>query len=190
MFRVDIIELYLEEGKIKSKLTLEGCTGIDKLRNHIEAPQGPRYRILLVEARSQLNVGSDASPLEKLLIDEIKVDTDFFREHHTLGPKFTSDEDNIEIFQLPTALAPEDRWHIDFFELYTWHCKDAVKTVALLNEGEGVPMPSGKTRYRKVQAHKWKTDEKGWLLVAPRKCSYWSREKFNGDGKGWDGRLH
>jgi hypothetical protein len=184
-FRAEIIEFRRDDQrKITGTSAFHVSRDIDTLRNHLDHMRlkaEPLNRVLILET-----LGITAE-LNELLTKTYGIEDSFFAEHHTIGPKFVPDEARIKVFQLPTALAPEDRWHVDFFELYSWHCSAATAEAAVSQEG-GVPLPCG----NRAQVHKWKAQDQGLLLVVPTKCSYWSRRRDDdpdNNNSPWDGMI-
>jgi hypothetical protein len=185
-FRAEVIDLRQEDSNISATST--ECNDLGALHRHLlgfDNEQQTVSRVLLIETVPQ--PGQAAADHLREQLKCFGIEDDFFKKHYALGPNFTSNEKNIKIFQLPTALAPEDLWHIDYFELYTWHshCDNSTDVEELYCEGDGEAIPYGKMSNQQVQMHKWKARDMGRLLVAPRKCSYWSRPR----GAAWDGKF-
>jgi len=91
--------------------------------------------------------------------------------------------------------APKERWHLDFFQLSDYigpteklQFRCPVTSKQLRPGDAGLTFKCSATS-RQLQLHEWKTrrvepgnTDPGWLIIAPRRCSYWS-SLSNG---GWD----
>lgn len=116
--------------------------------------------------------------LQYLLQSQLGVPASLFQAHrrtHTIS-HFT---ETINFPRLPTAISPRSRFSLEYFELwevmdneeFSYHVQTA-STVECVATG------------RQMQCHKWIT-RPGWLLIAPRKCSFWARKHDSG----WNGET-
>ncbi|ORY67573.1 uncharacterized protein BCR38DRAFT_160158 [Pseudomassariella vexata] len=201
-FRASVLGFSSDSGVAKSTLVAE-CSKVRQVEDlfdpNKEWPilrQGESdlrmfsRRVYLIESSftrwSHPTARDDSFRLERLLKEALGVPEDFFRVHSREHTNFNSTE-VIRCPRLPTAQSLDRRFSLEHFELWTYlgapeklrgHC---LKTNKHLNPGDVGYTMTCKSTKRQIQCHKWKS-RGGWLLVAPRKCSFWSRTTRNG----WD----
>ncbi|KAK2615358.1 hypothetical protein N8I77_002120 [Diaporthe amygdali] len=115
------------------------------------------------------------SKLRSLLNSKLGVSGDIFERHQWSQTTFRFNE-VINCPRLPTTTRPRSFFSLEYFELWQVGVTDH-KIFDRHNPSTVECVSTG----RQIQCYKWmKSPERGWLLVAPRKCSFWSRK--NGDG--------
>jgi hypothetical protein len=196
-FRVAIIEPILNGPVIKSDLVAYECSTVSELEKVFEGfEQTPDARRIYIVERSNSSsteeqTSSHRSSVKSVLTARLGISDEFFSEHDTQGPIFTSDENRIRPLTLPTSLRPEEIWHLNFFE--TWDYTDPIQNLQWtcpITERRHWPGDDHSTAlcidtHRQLQFHNWDSRD-GCLVIAPRKCSYWSRTR----GSGWDGKQY
>ncbi|POS70207.1 hypothetical protein DHEL01_v211402 [Diaporthe helianthi] len=114
--------------------------------------------------------------LQKQLTSELGVSKDIFKRHEWSQTTFRFNE-VINCPRLPTTARPRRSFSLEYFEL--WHVDKS--NYAWFNCHNPTTVKCGSTG-RQIQCYKWmKSRRCGWLLIAPRKCSFWSKR----DGDGW-----
>lgn len=122
-FRVAVIEL-AEEKSVTANLVVYECSDIDGLGQYFNdsSVRSDLRRIVIVEWSKDSSPSGPSEPSEsstqRLLGDALAVPRDFFDEHLSKRPTFDSDEDHIELSYLTTAVCAEERWHLDYFDLW------------------------------------------------------------------------
>ncbi|KAK3313644.1 hypothetical protein B0H66DRAFT_357648 [Apodospora peruviana] len=155
-------------------------------------------RIILVEWAATLGDAAAAAPpppqprrhsIRGVLETKLGIPVEVFQEHASHGLGFEPRENQIIKSYLPTARPAEESWCITLYTLleYTGTAKDlqfpCPLTRRILCPGDaGLTLVCDATE-RQLQLHKWRAREQRWLIIAPRKCSYWS--KRNDNGVGW-----
>lgn len=87
--------------------------------------------------------------------------------------------ETINCTRLPTVCDPRRRFSIEYFEL--WQVKNHNLFSRHMRDATSSLVTCAATK-RDIQCHRW-SQKHEWLLLAPRKCSFWSAK--NGDG--WNG---
>lgn len=111
--------------------------------------------------------------LRRLLRERLHVPERIFHAQYWSQTTFRFNE-TINCPRLPTTTKPRTKFSLEYFELwdvindalFSYHMRTA-NTVKCAATG------------RQIQCHKWSTTS-GWLLIAPRKCSFWLDENLNG----------
>lgn len=116
--------------------------------------------------------------LQCLLQSQLGVPASLFQAHRW-NQNISRFTEAINFPRLPTAISPRKRFSLEYFELwevmhneYLSHHVQTARTVECAVTG------------RQIQCHKW-IKRPGWLLIAPRKCSFWSRKHDSG----WNGET-
>ncbi|KAK0647090.1 hypothetical protein B0T16DRAFT_458952 [Cercophora newfieldiana] len=171
-FRLSVIELSLNNST--STLLLRECSDLNEARTFfITNPQIADQRI------------------ERVFQEHLGAPEEFFAEHTTQGPSFTTDESHIRSSWLPSSMPAEESFHQDLFcmWLYTGRTQDiqwpCSKSGLMLCPGdEGLELRCDATG-RELQFYELKSRPEGrrWLMIVPQRCSYWSNR--HGEN-GWD----
>ncbi|KAM7203540.1 hypothetical protein V8F33_002160 [Rhypophila sp. PSN 637] len=195
--RVAVIELVRDGQELRGDLVLYECRSSEDFKRYLATYDHSRpdvlRRIFIVEWSEGGPIIGDAQPdtIRHVLEKELHVPADLFSEHasHGVGSLFEPQElDIINPFLISTS-EPERRFSIGFFDLWEYTGEtEALMTPCPETHRMLVPGDAGLTLMcrdteRQLQFHKWKT-RKGWLVIAPRKCSYWSR--WVGEEEGTD----
>ena len=163
---------------------LKRCTGRDslaQLEKFLDEPSEsttiPSERRLFIIETAINN--TTFHQLRESLHTKLGVSRDIFDRHQWSQTTFRFNE-VINCPRLPTAARPRRSFSLEYFEL--WQVGEKNHEAFDLHNPITVECAS---TGRQIQCYKWmKSPERGWLLVAPRKCSFWSK----GDGDGWNGR--
>ncbi|KAM7191301.1 hypothetical protein V8F20_009356 [Naviculisporaceae sp. PSN 640] len=192
--RVAVIELVLEGESLTSNLVLHECEDPDELQRYISTyrkrPANALRRIFLVEwSEGGPKVGAARlGTIRHILETELSVPQDFFVEHasHGIGSCFVPRECDITNPFLISTFVPERRFCVGLFEMWEYMGKTKSLMVSCpISHRKLVPGDAGlilvcRDTARQLQFHQWKKTRKGWLIIAPRKCSYLAL----GDGRG------
>lgn len=185
---------------MRGDLVLYECKDPEELKRYLSSSGKRRAdvlrRIFLVEWSEGGPKIGDAQPdtVRHILETELSVPQDFFAEHasHGIGSCFVPRECDIVNPFLITTFVPEQRFCVGLFEMWEYIGKtEALLTPCPVSHRMLVPGDAGLTLVcrdtaRQLQFHKWKKTRKGWLIIAPRKCSYLSQ---GGGGEGEDGKI-
>ncbi|KAK4218619.1 hypothetical protein QBC37DRAFT_412093 [Rhypophila decipiens] len=195
--RVAIIELVRDGQELRGDLVLYECRSSEDLKRYLATYDHSRpdvlRRIFIVEWSEGGPIIGDAQPntLRHVLETELQVPSDVFSEHASQGVGSLFEPQELDIINpyLISTCAPERRFSIGFFDLWEYIGEtEALQTPCPETHRMFVPGDAGLTLMcgfteRQLQFHKWKA-RKGWLVIAPRKCSYWSR--WVGEEEGTD----
>lgn len=142
--------------------------------NNIDSPDR-RLFIIETECATDSSVFKD---LRRQLRAKLGVSKDIFRRHRWSQTTFRFNE-VINCPRLPTTTRPKRAFSLEYFEL--WQVAETDRHVFdYHNPGTVECVSTG----RQIQCYKWiKETDRGWLMVAPRKCSFWSKQH----GDGWTG---
>lgn len=178
--RASIIEFGSGSGGETSR-ELKRCTGGDslsQLEQFLDEPSESAMpssdrRVYIVETP----INKTTFPkLESILASKLGVSRDIFKRHQWSQTTFRFNE-VINCPRLPTTARPRRAFSLEYFEL--WQVEDEA-----FDRHNPITVQCAATG-RQIQCYKWmKSPDRGWLLVAPRKCSFWSSQ--NGDG--WKGK--
>lgn len=138
----------------------------------------PNKRRLFIVKHPPIEDKASTARLRQVLQNQLGVPAGFFQAHrwNQIISRFT---EVINFPRLPTAISPRSRFSLEYLEL--WEVLD--------DEPFGHHMKTAGTvecvaTGRQIQCHKW-VERPGWLLIAPRKCSFWSRKHQSG----WNGEY-
>lgn len=170
-------EVETSPGLIRSTLK----ESVSELRQYLNEPKesttSSERRLFIIETAINETTYQE---LEKLLASELGMSGDTFERHKWSQTTFRFNE-TINCPRLPTTARPRRSFSLEYFELWQvvgdtnqeFFDRHNPSTVECASTG------------RQIQCYKWmKSPERGWLLVASRKCSFWSKQ--NGDG--WTGK--
>lgn len=181
--RASVLDFHSVAG-VETSCELKQHTGLDSLadlRNFLnETSDGTitssERRLYIVETTMNKTTLSN---LESILSTKLGMSGDIFKRHQWSQTTFRFNE-TINCPRLPTTTRPRRSFSLEYFEL--WHVNN------LNNEPFDRHNPSTVEcafTGRQIQCYKWmKSRKRGWLLVASRKCTFWSRQ----DGDGWKGK--
>lgn len=118
--------------------------------------------------------------LESILTAKFGMSVDIFERHKWSQTTFRFNE-TINCPRLPTTARPRKSFSLEYFELWQLDGQDH----KLFDRHNPTTVECVSTK-RQIQCYRWmKSPDRGWLLVAPRKCSFWSKQ----DGDGWKGKC-
>jgi hypothetical protein len=149
---------------------------LDESRANESGAESSERRLFIIET----TIDDTTFPeLRELLNTKLGVSRDIFQRHQWSQTTFRFNE-VINCPRLPTTARPRRVFSLEYFEL--WQVGHNNREV--LDHYNPVTVECISTG-RQIQCYKWmKSPERGWLLVAPRKCSFWSRQ----DSGGWTGK--
>lgn len=150
-----------------------GVTQLEELLNNPAATTSIQRRLFVIQMPSEFYDASNYSKLQSLLRTGLGVPAEVFRAQRWSQTTFRFSE-TINCPRLPTTTIPRRRFSLEYFELwdvvnnefFSYHMRSA-STVKCAATG------------RQIQCHKWSTTS-GWLLIAPRKCSFWLDKSGSG----------
>ncbi|ORY70494.1 uncharacterized protein BCR38DRAFT_481625 [Pseudomassariella vexata] len=210
-FRVTVLGFTSTEGRIASEV-ITHCTNLSQLQHFFSPTEEEQHdalpypnptwsssldsskcRLFLIESSFPRHYRACSTPysLEGLLKSHLNVPQDLFQTHAWERTTFDFNE-IINCPRLPTATKSGRRFSLEYFELWdvgaaTGGFEDEIKGW-WDGEKKRPKFKHGSTNItcaetgRQLQCHKWKKSE-GWLLIAPRKVSFW----YVGRGEGeWD----
>lgn len=161
---------------------LRRCDGLAQLEHYFEehkknAKISDERRLLIVETDIK---NPNFQGLKNQLTSELGVSEDIFERHEWSQTTFRFNE-VINCPRLPTTSRPRRSFSLEYFEL--WHVQSKTNR-AWFNRHTPTTVRCESTG-RQIQCYQWmESRDNGWLLVAPRKCSFWSKQ----DGDGWKGK--
>lgn len=113
--------------------------------------------------------------LEPLITAKLGASQDIFKRHRWRQTTFRFNE-VINCPRLPTTARPRRSFSLEYFEL--WQVEETNHEA--FDRHNPMTVKCASTQ-RQIQCYKWmKSPGRGWLLVAPRKCSFWSRQEEDG----------
>lgn len=136
-------------------------------------------RCLLVVKHPSIEDLTSLPQLRRVLQIQMGVPASLFQAHRwtqTIS-RFT---EAINFPRLPTAINPRSRFSLEYFEL--WEVLDNEMFSYHLQMASTIECAA---TGRQIQCHKW-IKRPGWLLIAPRKCSFWSKKHHSG----WNGEIY
>lgn len=161
---------------------LRRCDGFTQLEHYFEenmkiAKSSNQRQLLIIE--TPINE-TTFQGLEEQLNSALGVSEDIFKRHQWSQTTFRFSE-VINCPRLPTTARPRTSFSLEYFEL--WHVDDK-ENLKWFNRYNPTTVRCASTE-RQIQCYHWTESRgNGWLLVAPRKCSFWSKQ----DGDGWKGK--
>lgn len=178
--RASVLEFHSVAG-VETSCELKQYTRIDSLA-HLQdfldngTTTSNERRLYLVETA----IDKTTFPkLESILSAKLGMSGDIFKRHQWSQTTFRFNE-TINCPRLPTTTRPRTSFSLEYFEL--WHVNNTNNEIFDHHNPSTVECAS---TGRQIQCYKWmKSRKRGWLLVASRKCSFWSRQ----DGDGWKGK--
>ncbi|KAF3762904.1 hypothetical protein M406DRAFT_108074 [Cryphonectria parasitica EP155] len=145
-----------------------------------------RQRLFIVQTPSQCNGRHPSATcrpcqaghkLRQVLETSLHMPQDMLNIHQWNNTTFRFNE-TINCPRLPTICNPRRRFSIEYFEM--WQITSQKSFDHYMKNAKNSIVQCAATG-RDLQCHKWsKTSE--WLLIAPRKCSFWSERH----GYGWN----
>lgn len=183
--RASVIDFKFDSlSKSETSQRLERFTGRDSLKKLTQFldktsesnTTSKRRRLFIIETA----INEETYPeLEELLTAKLGVSQDIFKRHRWSQTTFRFNE-VINCPRLPTTARPRRSFSLEYFEL--WQVEKTNHEV--FDRHNPMTVECASTQ-RQIQCYKWmKSPGRGWLLVAPRKCSFWSKQ----DGDGWKGK--
>lgn len=184
--RASILEFHSAAG-VETSRELKRCAGRDSLA---------QLEQFLDESRESTKISNDRRlyivetainettfpKLRSLLTAKLRMSEDIFERHQWSQTTFRFNE-VINCPRLPTTARPRRSFSLEYFELWQLDKTDH-ETFDLFDRQNPTTVECVSTK-RQIQCYKWmKSLDRGWLLVAPRKCSFWSKQ----DGDGWKGK--
>lgn len=180
--RASILEFRSVAG-VETSRELKRCTGrnsLAQLEQFLDEPSestttSKERRLCIVETA----IDKTKFPkLQSLLTAKLGMSRDIFERHQWSQTTFRFNE-VINCPRLPTTARPRRSFSLEYFEL--WQVETNHEAFDRYNPSTVECIATG----RQIQCYKWmKSPHRGWLLVAPRKCSFWSRQT----GDGWKGK--
>lgn len=179
--RVSAIEVESTPGAHITKI--KGCTSLPQLGRFLDEPWGPdmssaKRQLFIVEA--PLSTPS-FSQLRTLLHNKLGVPHHAFKKHRWSHTTFQFNE-TIDCPRLPTLTRPRKLFSMEYFEL--WQVLYPWGPSHTLLRSQGPTTVKCTATGRDIQCYRWKSPDRGWLLIAPRKCSFWSEKTADG----WTGK--
>lgn len=181
--RASVLEFHSVDG-VETSRELKRCTGkssLAQLEQFLDEPSkstttSSERRLFIIETAINKTTFEN---LQTLLITKLGVSGEVFKRHQWSQTTFRFNE-VINCPRLPTTARPRRSFSLEYFEL--WQVEEANREAFDRHTPSTVECVSTK---RQIQCYKWmKSPERGWLLVAPRKCSFWSKQ----NGEGWTGK--
>lgn len=136
-------------------------------------PTATTQRLFLIESPSSNYELNASSKLRQLLRTKLLVPEDMFEIHQWRQTTFRFNE-TINCHRLPTTFYPKAKYSLEYFELWEVS-KDAPLGRYMGNTKTVMCAMTG----RQIQCHKW-SNSSSWLMIAPRKCTYWARRGPDG----------
>lgn len=183
--RASILE-FDSVGGVETSRELKRCTGRDSLLQLEQCLDEPSKGSLTSSVRRlcivETAVNATSFPkLQSVLTAKLGMSGDIFERHQWSQTTFRFNE-VINCPRLPTTARPKRSFSLEYFELWQVH-----KTNHEAFDRHNPTTVECASTGRQIQCYKWmKSPERGWLLVAPRKCSFWSRR----EGNGWKGKSN
>lgn len=159
------------------------CFLKDSSENTERGAVSQKRRLFLIK-HPAINDRKSLRRLQDVLRDELGVPATSLFQAHRWSQTVSQFTEAINFPRLPTAnIRPRSQFSLEYFEL--WDVQDDDMHFGdLLNVQMSVGTVECVATDRQIQCHKW-IKRPGWLLIAPRKCSFWSRKHESG----WDGEL-
>lgn len=154
----------------KSILEDNVFTSIQRLEEVIDKPAERRLFI----AETLLNSPSFFQ-FRTLLHKKLGIPEAVF-ERHRWSHTTCQFNETINCPRLPSLTRPGRLFSLEYFEL--WQVSHTV-----LNSYGPITVKCATTD-REIQCYKWGSPARGWLLITPRKCTFWSKKTANG----WPGK--
>lgn len=137
-----------------------------------------RKQRLFVVGHPSIENKTSLRRLRHLLQSQLGVPASLFQAHRW-NQTISHFTEAINFPRLPTAINPRLRFSLEYFEL--WEVRDDELFSYHMQTASTIECAA---TGRQIQCHKW-IKRPGWLLIAPRKCSFWSK----GHSSGWNGKI-
>ena len=177
--RVSAIHFESTQGPHKSLDTNE-CSSLSQLDQILEKPtntiKNSAGRQLFI-AEAPLSSPSFVR-FRTLMHDRLGVPDDVFERHRWSHTTFQFDE-TINCPRLPTVNRPRRMFTLEYFELW-----QVLGESHAIFESQTPIIAKCAVTGRDFQCYRWKSPNRGWLLIVPRRCSFWSRQSADG----WTGK--
>lgn len=163
------------EGSSKSLTTKRSidATQLEELLTNPTPIAPSQWRLFVVQSPSQVYDTCTHSKLREVLQTKLNVPSAVLHAQRWSQTTFRFSE-TINCPRLPTTTIPRTKFSLEYFELwdvvnsdfFTYHAGNASSAKCVVTG-------------RQIQCHKWST-KSGWLLIVPRKCSFWWDKRNNG----------
>lgn len=136
-----------------------------------------KQRLFIIQTSSGSYEPSAYFKLKSLLRTKLHVPEEVFQIHQWRQTTFRFNE-TINCHRLPTTFYPKARFSLEYFELW-----EVLEDAPLSRHMGGTNTVMCAMTGRQIQCHKW-SNSSSWLMIAPRKCTYWATNRGAGCSKG------
>lgn len=145
---------------------------LEELLNSPATTTSTHRRLFVIQTPGEGYDVALSSKLRNLLRTRLNVPAGVFHAQRWNQTTFRFSE-TINCPKLPTTTAPRRKFSLEYFEMW-----DVVNSDFFGHHIHDASTVKCAATGRQIQCHKWSTTS-GWLLIAPRKCSFWLDESHN-----------